>query len=143
MWMSSRNLHASLRLSFMLALAALTGCGGDVSLGKVYGKVTIDGEPVQNAVITFIPEGPGRSGSGRTNEAGEYVAEYSSGSAGALIGPCIVEIRTENAFRSEEIPARYNNKTELKETIKAGKNELNFVLEGKLKTKPRPTEQSR
>ena len=47
-------------LSGIVAILCLTaaGCGGDKlpPLGKVTGTITLDGEPLPNARVTFIPK---------------------------------------------------------------------------------------
>jgi hypothetical protein len=61
-------------LSYLLATAVLvatTGCGGPVRRA-VAGSVTIDGRPLDEAVILFVPlDGDGRKTGGRI-EAGRY-----------------------------------------------------------------------
>ena len=53
-----------------------TGCSGGSSLGTEYveGTVTLDGEPVAEATVMFMPvsEGEGASASGMTDENGVY-----------------------------------------------------------------------
>jgi hypothetical protein len=61
-------------LSYLLATAVLvatTGCGGPVRRA-VAGTVTLDGQPLDEAVIVFVPlDGGGRKTGGRI-EAGRY-----------------------------------------------------------------------
>lgn len=55
---------------------ALAGCSGGstVDAEHVHGLVTLDGEPVPEATVTFVPvnEGEGMSAVGRTDEEGVY-----------------------------------------------------------------------
>ena len=108
------------------------GCGGsEVELGRVHGRVMMDGKPVPRAQVTFIPEGPGRSASGLANEQGEYEMEYSPTDEGALVGPVSVQISTLTIDHPETIPARYNVNTELKRTVEPGTNQIDFDLQSK------------
>ena len=69
------------------------GCGGSgLDLAPVSGRVTLDGEPLANVTVTFLPK-DGASASGRTNDNGEYelttIAEK-----GALLGEHTVTVTT-------------------------------------------------
>ncbi|WP_437204714.1 carboxypeptidase regulatory-like domain-containing protein [Planctomicrobium sp. SH664] len=102
-----------------------------MDLGRVYGKVTLDGQPLPEAAVIFVPTGPGRSARGRTDGQGYYELQYSATSTGALVGPVSVEIRLGTPEIRETLPAKYHNKTVLKEEVKPGKNEINFDLQSK------------
>ncbi len=69
----------------VLALPLVVGCGGDVNVADVSGVVTLDGKPLDNAIVTFSPEEGGPSGIGRTDEKGFYEL-YRRGQPGAPIG---------------------------------------------------------
>lgn len=57
-------------------LSGLVGCGGQPTLNTEYveGVVTLDGQPVPEATVTFVPvtEGQGASATGITNQQGVY-----------------------------------------------------------------------
>lgn len=55
--------------------------------------------------------------------------EYTPESAGALVGPVLVRISTLTTDHPETIPPKYNIATELKRTVKSGKNVFDFELE--------------
>lgn len=119
------------------ALCFLTGCGGsEVPLGDVTGRVMMDGQPLPNALVRFMPEKGGRSSQGRTDSDGRYKLDYSARSEGALVGKAQVMITTgslEDRTRraSETVPRKYNDDTELTAEVKRGSNELDFDLKTK------------
>lgn len=69
----------------LLALPLTVGCGGDLDVADVSGIVTLDGKPLDNAIVTFSPEDGGPSGIGRTDDKGFYEL-YRRGQPGAPIG---------------------------------------------------------
>ncbi len=79
-----------------LAVALLSCCFGcsssSVPLGQVNGVITIDGDPLANAIVTFIPKQGGRPSSGATNSQGEYQLLYAT-EKGALVGQHDVTIQ--------------------------------------------------
>src|SRR5690242_15276582 len=58
-------------LAAALAAAGL-GCSGDSGRHKVKGKVTLDGQPLQGAEITFIPSGSGEHATGFSGADGTF-----------------------------------------------------------------------
>ena len=145
----------------MMTLFVVVGCGpSGPALGTVKGKVTLNGRPLPNALVTFEPEGGGPVGTGPTDAEGKFEL-YSAGRKGAKIGNHRVVITTiqeaqpaaeppgakssdDPAYMAqplggaadykkaeqmkEKIPAKYNQASELKQEVKAGKNEVNFDL---------------
>jgi hypothetical protein len=61
----------SLLATLLLALAAV-GCGPNYDLHPVTGQVTLDGSPLENAVVTFRAVSGGSSASGTTDASGVY-----------------------------------------------------------------------
>lgn len=122
-----------------MLVVGLAGCGSD-TIGYVEGTVTLDDQPLEGALVTFIPEEGGRPAYGRTNADGWYELTYTRKEKGALIGTNSVEINTESegdpdaenpAFRKsvpERIPAKYNVNTELTAEVESGSNTFNFDL---------------
>lgn len=120
------------------------GCGSSdlPETGEVIGVVTLDGNPVPKATVTFAPE-EGRTSFGETNDKGEYVLAYTAKVAGAKVGRHSVTISTYRAGAGdpgdthrveevpEKIPEKYNKKTTLSEEVEAGKNEFDFKLDSK------------
>jgi hypothetical protein len=63
------------RHGVVLAIGLLwlaSGCGDAHKPVKLKGKVTLDGEAVEGALVTFMPEGGGRPASGRTGADGVF-----------------------------------------------------------------------
>lgn len=94
------TLTRTLLLSAGLALA--TGCGGGgPSLARVSGRVTLDGKPYPNAVVSFQPVGgkdnpnPGAGSMGVTDADGRYVLLYDNRIEGAVVGTHRVRIGTQ------------------------------------------------
>ena len=122
-----------------LYLVALLGCGsGDI--GQVVGTVTLDGKPLPNARLEFFPADGGGLSAGRTDANGKYELFYGREAMGAEVGEHLVQIRTAGAgpaegdygsSAAEKLPVRYNNKSELKRTVKPGRNVIDFELESK------------
>ena len=91
----------NIRLFILLIMTlAAVGCGskGGIKTYYVEGTVTLDGEPLEDALITFIPvtETPGsKTAGGKTDASGMYVLTSDSGLAGqgAVAGDYLVTIR--------------------------------------------------
>jgi len=142
----------------IIALAAIAGCGKrGPYLASVTGKVTLDGKPVANAIVTFAPMDGGVASTGITDSDGTYRLGCHLGE-GALVGQHRVSVRSqpsdqggaagashdpdEFAYRAgpengspkvfvDPIPARYNDKSELVREVKAGKNVIDLELTSK------------
>jgi hypothetical protein len=125
---------------FLLALVAgillvASGCGE--KLGTVTGKVTVDGEPVSDLEVTFIPVDAemGTDAIGFTNEQGEYKLIYGRGNVGAPIGDYRVTIAGAeldgDSGEPYRLPPKYSDRrqTELTATVEGGENTINFELE--------------
>jgi hypothetical protein len=73
-----------------LALAACCGCGPDPPAATVKGTLRLDGEPLDNCLITFLPE-PGQGlhsphSTGLTDGHGHYCLRCANQQDGAAIG---------------------------------------------------------
>jgi len=145
---------AVLRTS-LVGLVALSGCGGAAPV-KVpdtvpfSGKVTMDGQPLASAKVTFSPTGAkGNSAEGVTDEAGEYELRINIGTKeaqGAVPGEysvCISRVLAPDGSPQDpnipseipgrqSLPARYSSPdmTELKATIPPGGGQQDFDLKG-------------
>ncbi len=146
----------------VLGLAALvaTGCGDRRMLRVEYveGVVTVDGQPVAEATVTFVPvtESEGMSAYGMTNEQGVYRLtavgsgeEKAPSEGGTVPGEYYVGVTKSIAeiegFTEEEldrlleipmtyvVPRRYNRPQEsgIRETVERGKNTINIELSSK------------
>jgi hypothetical protein len=87
-------------------LALVTGCGGD-GLGTVpvTGTVTLDGQPVEGATVTFTPAsetaGTDRSAVGLTDASGKYSLNATGGGEGAVPGTYSVTITKVEGHEAE------------------------------------------
>jgi hypothetical protein len=117
------------------------GCGGgDPSLVAVSGIVTLNGQPLKDATVEFVPK-EGWGSLGKTDESGRYELLYRARKKGAIAGSHKVRITTgiePNADsplpevqkgRKESVPAMYNSQSTLEAQVDAGKStEHNFDL---------------
>ena len=129
-----------------MMMLVLVGCGSNgPKLYKVVGKVTMDGKPLKNAEVRFLPIPHGkervRPSSAITDENGNYLLEYSSRRKGALPGEYQVYISTKRKALpeipavQESVPDIYNSKSKLKAEIDDTTRKFDFDLvstEGKV-----------
>ena len=128
------------RFAQLLVILLLVGCGGSsrtAPLGTVTGVVTMDDKPLAKVEVSFTPV-KGRPSVGLTDTNGKYDLIYVDNLHGALVGEHTVRITTyveedspEAQNFKETIPQKYNLKSEMKETVKAGRNQFNYKLESK------------
>ncbi|TWT59843.1 carboxypeptidase-like regulatory domain-containing protein [Rubinisphaera italica] len=133
-----------------------SGCGGGPNdlpdLGQVSGKVTLNGNPLADAQVTFTPvdTDSGNTSSGTTDSSGAYELHYTGENMGAIPGehkvtiivgegatPSFPEGVDPDKLSPQErqkyaaaavIPAKYNSESTLTETVKSGPNTINFEL---------------
>jgi hypothetical protein len=110
---------------------SLGGCNkSNQNLAPVSGRVTLDGQPQASTKVHFQPDGEKSPSMGRTDNDGRYVLSYNRGVEGGMIGWNTVRIETATAVTRgpQLIPARYNDKSELRREVKPGKNTFDFEL---------------
>ena len=113
------------RLALGLALLLALGCGGRKFV-PVSGKVTLNGQPLAGATVSFQPIAEGSveaaAGSvGKTDAQGEYTLTASTGQGGAAVGKHRVMIsllnpkvgeddarRRHGPALEDKVPPRYN-----------------------------------
>lgn len=117
------------------------GCGVGANAG-VSGSVTLDGAPLDDANITFVPTTGGqRQAAWTTVKAGAYSIAAKEGLG---VGSFRVEIRALRATGQkanpneptmipsvEAVPAKYNSRSELTVEIRPGPNIADFDLKSK------------
>ena len=120
--------------SLFLICGCTGGDGGQVKippLGKVQGKVTLDGNPLANAIVEFDST-MGHPSRGTTDSGGVYSLAYDESHPGAAVGENTVRITTATGAAAagavEKVPAKYNEGRELKATVKEGNNTFDFDL---------------
>ncbi len=125
----------------MVLLIFATGCGSrdGVQLVPVQGHVTLDGQPLDRATVTFQPA-DGRPSVGITDAKGFYRMQYTATRPGALLGPHSVSISSEVRGttneatgesipgRKEILPLRYRDNSELTAVVERGKKAYDFAL---------------
>lgn len=118
------------------------GCGSSgPAIVPVSGVVKLDGQPLDQATVMFVPEG-GRTAVGLTDASGTYRLQFTEDRWGALPGAHKVMITTERAqsggegspvvpARKELLPKKYNAATELTAQVSADKPSIDFDLTSK------------
>ncbi len=143
----SRN--SILNITLMTFCLSFLGCGDADSdqpeLGLVNGIVSLDGEPLDGASVTFLPDS-GRQATATTDADGNYELIYIRTTKGCKLGHNKVVISTltepEDAAEEgddakieikrvvEKVPRKYNTRTELEADVKPGENKFDFKLTG-------------
>jgi hypothetical protein len=130
------------KCAVVVCLGLCLGCGAKSqpkNVGKVTGRVTLEGQPLADAVVTFAPvKAGGASALGRTDADGKYTLNYAPDIQGAEVGENRVSISTysEGAPDSdpprpkvlEKVPLKYNVRTELVRDVKTEDNTFDFDL---------------
>jgi hypothetical protein len=117
----------------LLACSFILGCGSSgPPLGAVTGAVTLNGQPLENAQVTFKPE-TGRPSLGTTDQQGKYSLRFTQDEAGAMVGSHTVTISTaidlpDDTRAPERVPAKYNTQSDLVREVKPGNNVFDFEL---------------
>ncbi len=90
MFLARGGLRLLRSVGLILALAWLPGCGGDNPLAMVEGVLRLEGRPLDNCLVTFLPE-PGnhtaaRQFTGLTDQQGRYRLHGEDQQEGVAIG---------------------------------------------------------
>lgn len=126
----------------LLGLSVLvSGCGsGGPDIAGVKGKITMDGKPLADATVVFIPKAGGRPAAAKTNAEGLYELNFSGGRKGTIPGANRVRVTTKAdpyegddgkmvPGKKETIAVEYNQQTTLEfEVVDGQMNEANFDL---------------
>ncbi|HEX5104335.1 MAG TPA: carboxypeptidase-like regulatory domain-containing protein [Pirellulaceae bacterium] len=133
---SSYKRRLALALMLVLLAASSSGCGGSANVAPVKGRVTLDGSPLENALVQFSPGGVGAPSSGRTNAQGEYELTYTEDVKGAVIGNHVVRVTTYQSGDpdadpprpevAERVPEKYA--AGIPKEVKPGANVINIEL---------------
>lgn len=132
--MRTKN-QISLKLSMMALAFCCFGCSGggtDVDLGKVSGVVTVDGNPITDAIVVFSPE-KGNPSTGRTDASGNYELSYLGDAMGAIIGNHKVSIKT-----GKPVVAATDGEADLSNASIAAEGDIEDATAGGTKRKRKP-----
>lgn len=139
-------MYAMTRILAVSAACALCGCGpasDGFEFGPVSGMVTMEGAPLPEATVVFVPMGEGlntgRPSFGKTDASGAFELTATNGLDGAVIGPHVVSISTgvinENTGEvivPEVVPKRFNRRSTLEFVVPPeGTSDANFDLKSK------------
>jgi hypothetical protein len=100
-------------------LFGVSGCGGDSGDGpemvKVTGTVLLDGNPVEDALVCFSPQGAGTAAFGESGENGKFTLRTAGLGDGAVPGKYAVTVTRESVqggmeFESEAEKQAYIEK---------------------------------
>jgi len=125
----------------VLSVVLLTGCPGP-SFGTVSGEVTLDGNPIKQGMIRFVPtDGQSQPADGPITDGKYTVAKVPTGEKTVQItasrakksrkmydtpdSPAVEE------FEEIPLPARYNTRSELRLSVKAGEQQQKFEVKSK------------
>jgi len=139
--MRSEFIPGMLRCLLFLLAGFLSGCGTSEPyfLGTVSGTVTLDGQPLKGAMVTFSPADGRRESFGITNASGYFQLRYNSRTKGAEVGEHQVRISPQGVEpkqprpadgESTRIPVQYSGKNFLSREVKPGSNRINLNLSG-------------
>ena len=157
--MGSRMTGSRWVAAIAIVAAACGGCAkGGPKLYPATGTVTLDGKPLVDATVSFVPAA-GRPSDGKTDGSGKYVI-MTNGQPGMSVGPCKVAVskfisqgemppmspspddmkkmyekKKKGEVEKGEVPAKYGraDTSELSAnvTTEAGKNVFDFNLTSK------------
>lgn len=134
--------HYRIILVLCSSVLGFVGCGNQDTFERtqVEGMVTLNGTPIEQGVITFIPSGKGAS-AGANIELGKFVIPKEKGpSPGDYRVEIDSSVRTGKQIMATDgetmvdefengIPQKFNRLTELTVTLKTGNNQHLFDLE--------------
>lgn len=140
-----QNVYSLTSTVGLLILAAGCSTSPQIDYAKaglvdVSGTVTMDGEPLSEALVHFETD-DGRISYGRTDVTGHYELRFDSDMQGVIPGEKTVRISTSastgdeaergtSVARIETVPVRYNKESELRVEVKPGEAQtFDFDLE--------------
>ena|ERR1700685_39240 len=124
--------------AYYLSSQMIVGRGNVPALGRVYGTVTFDGQPLPNASVHFIPLEEGKNTErrgasvaiGLTDEKGYYQLLYVKDTQGAAVGPTRVEIEAKDPTGRPLVASEFNAKSTLQREVKSGSQQFDFDVHG-------------
>ena len=118
-----------------LSACLIAGCGGGAPTADVSGSVTLDGRPLADAQVQFVPATDANLGTlvGTTDPGGTFSISRDAAGGPALAGSYVVLVSKPvgagggmGAVVKNDVPDVYQdrNRTPLKADLKAGSNSL-------------------
>jgi hypothetical protein len=137
----------TLPLLALLTAFAVAGCSNRPRLAEVKGRVMLNGKPLANIMVEFIPDGPtGPRSLGTTDESGHYTLLCDDKRPGALVGPNRVLLHDAAVFgdkflgrkmefveaKPSRIPRQYGDvtRTPLKKEVMPEPNTIDLDVTG-------------
>ena len=115
----------------------IVGCGGGRPTYEVHGRVTLDGEPVEDGMIRFQSSDINDAAAGGPIANGEFRFQSSAGTKRVEIRasrPLPEDQQTEpelGLLYEDYLPSRYNRDSELSVEVREdGENDFHFELSG-------------
>ena len=154
---------ARIRPLSVLVILCLAGCGSGAGykVVPVSGKITLDGQPLAGATVTFQPEASGKEGTAGpgsaavTDAAGKFVLQTAEAKRkpGAVVGKHTVRISGVQDQRAPDddsarpqvkdpVPLRYRDPGLPFDVPAAGTDKADFELQSKEQQQPRPSGQT-
>ena len=122
-------------MACIVAIVASGGFGcrpGYENVSPVTGRVTLDGIPLSEAQVMFLPTS-GRPSKGETNADGVYELGYTYKQKGAEQGMHAVRVTTaytrpDGTVGPERVPKIYNEQSQLQQEVRRGRNTIDLPL---------------
>lgn len=107
-------------------------------MGDVRGTVTLDGQPLPEGVVRFIPVDGATATAGGTIRDGQFIAKVPVATHRVEISANVIDRQLtppnptdEQIVMKQLIPERYNTRSELTLRVVAGSNEPRFDLQSR------------
>jgi hypothetical protein len=145
----TRTRLAGLAALIFWSLGAVSGCSRGPSLAPVEGTLKMNGKPLANVQVEFLPEINGPRSRGVTDKEGKYSLATDDQRAGAVVGSHRVLLYDLQAFddkpppgkkkdrdvvpvRPSRVPTRYTevDNTPLKKEVRKEPNDIELEVKG-------------
>jgi hypothetical protein len=115
-------------VALLVLAVVMTGCSRRFPMAEVSGKVTLDGKPLSDATVMFVPE-KGFAAAGTLQPDGTFRLISGRPGNGAVIGSHKVAVMPADPLKAH-FPAKYQNAetSGFSVEVKAGKNSFEFDL---------------
>ena len=126
-------------LASVFLVGVWAGCGGSSGPARyvVSGKVTFQGQPVEEGEITFQDPAAGQVNSGQLGAGGAYSTELQAGKYNVSVAPPLVEVKGGPDSPPDMVPKKVNNipkkywvqeKSDLKAEVSKEQRKFDFEL---------------